>query len=903
MALSGGHNSGGGLGGSYLRIEWSASQNYGNNTSTISAVLKLVLQGGTSIAATESGDINIDGVSYGYSRGSTSRGPNGTHTLHSASRTIGHNNDGTRSFSIGGSFNSGWGGFGSLGTGMGGYTLNTIPRYANITSWSLNTVTEKSINVSVNTDSTADLVDYSINGSGWTRGYTGNFTSLTFTISGLQPATAYSIKVRVRRQSSGLYTESGLRSATTNAVTITTATTSQATDTTLTINAITSHVADLLQYRFAGDTTWLDAYTGDFTDTSFLVSGLDANETYDFELRARHKDSGAYTPIKAVSGTTGDPQPLQPTNLQPTNAQGVDNLTPTLTWQYNSTSPDAQTAFQVIVRRQSDGVEVYDSGKIVSNILSHQIPASELVFNVAYQWQVRTWSGTDITGPYSETALFKTSQKPVVTITAPADDAIVQTSSPTINWTYSDPESTAQKGYRVLVKQIANTGETDGPVIVDQQNSNSDATTYTLPAEALANDTRYIVQVFATDSDGVTGESSSSEFYVEFVAPEPPQITVELSEDILFARATVSSNQPDDDAFEVEQFRIYRREVGESVWKQIATIQPTFAAIQPFEDDSGWTVTPGTASVVETENAKQGNAALSIVNTASGTTTVSKATGVGSVEGYDRIRVWVRAVDASDITSVRFRFGADSSNYYQFQVNGSSLADGVWHSVEVAINDLTIVGTPSLGNIQWSAVVVVATTALASDDLIVDGLRGIGAMGSNFAYDYRLANKHSYEYAASTYNGTANLESEKTIAGLPIDIVYSDWQNTYLIPVYGESQALIAFMEGNRVPNWQTQTDTSYYTTANGKYPVVYTRGGQKYRRGSLGLMFIDEKFGGDGLAGEMALREIMNFKPIMLRTWWGEIIYISIDGSLPTTRRQGVAWETTFNFTEIAPE
>lgn len=903
MALSGANNGGGGFGGSYLRLEWSASQNHGANTSTISARLYLVLQGYTSISATESGDINIDGAQYTFSRGTTNRGPNGTHHLHSATRTIGHNNNGTRSFSIGGYFRSGWTTFGRINVGMNGWTLNTIPRYANINSWSLGGVTEKSINVSVSTDSTVDLVDYSINGSGWTRGYTGNFTSRTFTISNLQPATQYSIKIRVRRQASGLYRETGLKSATTRAVTITSATVPQATDTSLSIRAVTSHVANLLQYRLSGSSTWINAYSGDFTTANFTIPGLSANQSYTYQLRARHKDSGAYTPIVNVTGTTGDPQPLQPTNLAPANALGISTVTPTLSWQYNATSPDSPTAYQIIIRRESDGATVHDSGKITSNASNYQVPASTLQFNENYQWQIRTWSGTDLAGPYSEIALFKTSQKPVVTVETPQDQDVAPTGSPTITWTYSDPEGTPQIGFRVIVHQINETGETSGQVVVDEATNNSDATAYTLPADSLSNGGRYIVFVEATDSDGVTGVSDPVEFTVEFVAPEPPSINLELSEDVLFTRINANSNKPANDAYEADTFRIYRRELGQSEWLPLGEVSPQYSPIANFDDAGAWTAEQATASVEEDDNSKQGSNSISIINTASGLTQISRDSASGTLDGYDRIRVWIRPITASDIDYVRFKLGADEDNYYFFDVTTAELEDGVWASIEVSLNTLSSQGTPSTSSVVWVGVEVDANTALAEGDLLVDGLRGVGVAGSTFVYDYELANGKTYEYAASAFNSQSNLESAIVVAEEPIVIEYDPWVNTYLIPVYAQDEAVVGFMEGKQLPTWQTITDTAYHQPVNSRYPVAYSRGEQKYRKGSLLMLFLDEKFDGDGLKGDEKLRRIMNYKPIMLRTWWGEILYISIDGQVGASRRKGIGWDSNLSFTEVASE
>ena len=214
MALSGSVNSGGSVGGSYIRIEWSASQNIGANTSTVTANLFLVLQGGTSISATENGNININGNQSNFSRGTTNRGPNGTHLLHTHTVVVGHENDGTKSFSISASFTSGWVTFGTLNT-SGSWALDTIPRYAVITGYTRTGITDVAFTTNVTTDVTCDELQYSLNGAGWVTSGSGTFTSRSFTLSNLRSDFTHTIKVRVKRQSSQLWTESSTQNVVT----------------------------------------------------------------------------------------------------------------------------------------------------------------------------------------------------------------------------------------------------------------------------------------------------------------------------------------------------------------------------------------------------------------------------------------------------------------------------------------------------------------------------------------------------------------------------------------------------------------------------------------------------------------------------------------------------------------
>lgn len=90
------------------------------------------------------------------------------------------------------------------------WSLDTIPRYAKITSHSVASSGLNDIKVNWGADSTCDAVQYSLNGGSWT-GTSGS----PYTISGLSPNTSYSIKTRVRRKDSQLWTESSTITGTT----------------------------------------------------------------------------------------------------------------------------------------------------------------------------------------------------------------------------------------------------------------------------------------------------------------------------------------------------------------------------------------------------------------------------------------------------------------------------------------------------------------------------------------------------------------------------------------------------------------------------------------------------------------------------------------------------------------
>lgn len=956
--------------GNYSTINWQAYWHFSNSDRQLDSG-NVVINGGQVWAN--------GGRIYNYAGNFATRNM----LLASGSATIGHNADGGKVFNINGSTL----GFENERSSTSvNWELPAINRYINITGYSLSAVTEKSVNVNVSVSGTAAAVDYSLNGGGWQRGFTGGFTSRTFTINNLNPATAYSIRIRVQNASGGLWTESGVQSATTVAVVITTVSVPATTDTTATIQATTNYVADLLQIRETGTTTWTDR-AGAFTTTTIQATGLTADDTYTYDVRARHQDSQTYTPIRTVTFSTGLPQPLQATQLTPGNGEAVGTLLPTFDWQYNATSIDAQSAYQVLLQLVSDASTVWDSTKVTSSTTQVTLPGTVVLdYNVDYQWAVKTWSGSGIEGTYSDLTTFKVSEAPVVTITAPTDGSTISTDIPTITWTYSDPEATAQTAYRILITE-------SGSTVYDKTVNNSDDTSFDVPLRVLQNNHSYVFTVSATDGDGIVGTSDPVDVIVSFIAPPVPTIRVETSTDNFFNYIEVGTTKPDNDSFGTDSINVWKREVGDAEWTFLSNIPTTPQYIGEFQDDAAWTVSGTGAAITESAIARQGLVSLSLSKSSAGSAKMSRTLTLNNVIQNDRQRIWIYVATGAAISEVNLRFGTNNANYYKYNIRkdyplqaitnvytGSNsivtdgfhyllsghkvtfsttgtlpaplvsgqayyvrmittstftlhpsanaalnntntidlttagtgthsvqpeqlLTEGEWNSIEMDNRAFQVIGTPSLTDIQWREAEIVATAVVAADEVLFDGWHIVPSVDSLYLYDYELANGKTYQYSATSVNSEQLLESGNSTATTPIVIKYQTYRNTYVIPVDRKSDAVVAFMDISDLPSWTTQTDTEYYKPVGRKYPVVYTNGTQKYKTGDMTLQFFDECFNGEGMDGLKSFEEIMNEKPLMVRTYWGEIYYVSIDGSINVTRLKDVGWSATFNFTEIENE
>lgn len=97
----------------------------------------------------------------------------------------------------------------SAATG-GNWQLPNIPRYANITGFSVTNVTDVGFNINVNVDNLCDLLQYTINGgASWNQVY-GDFYSRTVSLTDLPSGTTYPVIVWVRRKDSQLASQSGV---------------------------------------------------------------------------------------------------------------------------------------------------------------------------------------------------------------------------------------------------------------------------------------------------------------------------------------------------------------------------------------------------------------------------------------------------------------------------------------------------------------------------------------------------------------------------------------------------------------------------------------------------------------------------------------------------------------------
>lgn len=201
-----------------LRIEWQlASQNVGGNFSTINWQAYIDFFGCD--AQLDNGHVNWNsgalynngGRVYNYAGNFT----NHTVTMGTGSFNIGADGVGNTTLLLNGSIDVYASGTSS---GSGSWTLPQIPRYPNITSFTINTITDSLIEFGWSADRLCDYMSWwsvALDGGGHHDTPT-SATSWIIDLNNLISAHTYDITVAVRSAASGLWTTSGTLNPTTN---------------------------------------------------------------------------------------------------------------------------------------------------------------------------------------------------------------------------------------------------------------------------------------------------------------------------------------------------------------------------------------------------------------------------------------------------------------------------------------------------------------------------------------------------------------------------------------------------------------------------------------------------------------------------------------------------------------
>ncbi len=264
--------------------------------------------------------------------------------------------------------------------------------------------------------------------------------------------------------------------------------------------------------------------------------------------------------------------PLAPTDLHPAGEpmDATDDII--MTWQHNPVDASPQVKIQV---QHRTGAGAWTMTPIlVGNVPMWTLPANTYLNGLAVEWQVRTWGtfttgGSDGTGasPWSASATFNTSTPPTVTISSPADGAILPTGTAVVTWVYYDAESTPQTGWTAQLLQESQ--DTPGTYEVIEEVAGADTATTATFSTTLSDDSAYRIQVTVRDGAGMASAPDYADITVDYAPPADVLCEAVYDEEWgvvtinLFPRPPVGAQLP------AEEVNIWRRIDG-SDWLLIA---------------------------------------------------------------------------------------------------------------------------------------------------------------------------------------------------------------------------------------------------------------------------------------------------------------------------------------------
>lgn len=372
------------------------SQSTSNNTSLIRVIVNLKNPYGTYRYAGRGASYRIK---YVIKNGSATLYDSGFHDFDynigslnviNSTFTIAHNSNGTpvsNAFSV-----TVYGAASNPLATTGGHTADTtlaiatIPRYTSISNFKSTGVTRNSLSFSFSAANTFDQWQYSLSGGNWTGGQTGDRTSATGSIGSRSAGTTYTLKVRVKRKDSQLWTESSTISITTEAIASPhTPTISSPGRDRFTINVTANKSFNGFQYNINGG-----AWSGKQSGTSVVVTGRAANTSYSVRVRVYdgvHTSSISGQSAATTATTLAAATPNTPTLSSKTAIQQVIN------WSAKDTVTNVQYKRWYSDSWQSAGADfgAKTSGSIPITGLS---PGTTYTFYVRVKDAVHgTWSG------------------------------------------------------------------------------------------------------------------------------------------------------------------------------------------------------------------------------------------------------------------------------------------------------------------------------------------------------------------------------------------------------------------------------------------------------------------------------------------------------------------------------
>ena len=237
---------------------------------------------------------------------------------------------------------------------------------------------------------------------------------------------------------------------------------------------------------------------------------------------------------------------------------------------------DYQTAYQILVEKNSDGSTVWDSGKVASTGSSAIYTPAVGVKDIQLRWKVRVWDNDDVVGAYSAYNLFRVSDAPTVTINTPVNGSELTSGSSLVQWTFAASGGRTQSKYRVRFYKGGTALAYDSEWLIGAVSTHN-------PANSFLQVGSYVVRVDVEDNRGLQGYSQNT-FTTNFIVPERPTFTINEQNYVSTSAVTLNWSPASDESLDTIGYVVYGRSVGSGAsWIKLGEIVD-LAASYTFND-------------------------------------------------------------------------------------------------------------------------------------------------------------------------------------------------------------------------------------------------------------------------------------------------------------------------------
>jgi hypothetical protein len=255
---------------------------------------------------------------------------------------------------------------------------------------------------------------------------------------------------------------------------------------------------------------------------------LVAGTTYEWRARVQD-DNSVWSNYTGWESFTPQTAPDAPTLTSPSGL--VNTLTPTIQGTYNQGSGGSEAAFQYEVRQGT--TTIYQSGDVATVIATGQAYGTDnpsdtpstppaLAWGTSYSIRARSKDAAAAYSAWTSWQNFNTNAKPTTPgIVSPSGDVTGDT-TPTLTWTYSDPDGDAQTVAEVELRKVSDDSVVTGygPKELTQSTQTHDVTETLI--DSPATEYKWRVRVKGLAGPGFSDWSS----WATFTVATAPTVTV-----------------------------------------------------------------------------------------------------------------------------------------------------------------------------------------------------------------------------------------------------------------------------------------------------------------------------------------------------------------------------------------